>query len=67
MLALIYSLTVLSISLLWDYKDSELPFSEIFSFFNTDLAIKTGTFFVFGIVFGIYHFKKSEKKYQEGL
>ena len=66
-LALIYSATVVFMSLLWDYKDSNLPFSEILTFFDKDLTIKTGTFFALGIIFGFYHFKKSEMKYEEGL
>ncbi len=62
-LALLYSGTVFFVSVGWDFFHAELPFSEIGTFISNELLIKTVVFFVLGIVFGLYHFKKSEKKY----
>jgi len=66
-LAVIYALTVLLAGLLWQYREANIPFSEILTLIDNSLLIKTGTFFAFGLAFGIYHYKKSEKKYMDGL
>lgn len=66
-LASLYASTIFVVSLLFDYNEGDLPFQEIFTYINGDLLIKTGTFFVFGILFGYYHYRKSERKYKEGI
>ena len=66
-LALLYSLTVFSISVLFDFSKAYISLSEIFSLVNNTLIIKTIVFFFFGIIFGKYHYKKSEKKYNNSI
>ena len=66
-LASMYAATVLFVSVFWDYSQSELENPEILSFITKDVWIKTGTFFAVGLAFGFYHFKKSEKKYHDGI
>ena len=66
-LAILYSTTVFSISVLFDFTKSDVPFSEILSFVDNTLLLKTTVFFFFGLVFGIYHYKKSEKKYNNSI
>ncbi len=66
-LGTIYALTVLIAGLLWQFKQVNIPFSKIFSLIDQALIIKTISFFAFGLAFGIYHFRKSEKKYKNGL
>ena len=63
----LYAVTLFVISILYDYNEGDLPFSEISQYINGELLLKTGFFFVFGIAFGIYHFRKSERKYKDGL
>ncbi len=62
-LALLYSGTVFFISIGFDFVKSDLSFSEIGVFISNELIIKTVVFFALGIIFGYYHFNKSEKKY----
>ena len=66
-LALMYSVTVVLVSLLWDFREADIPFSEITTLIDKDLIIKTVTFFAFGLIFGVYHYNKSEKKYKDGI
>jgi hypothetical protein len=60
----LYALTLLLVSLLYDFNEGDLPFSEILTYIDGQLILKTTFFFVFGIAFGIYHFRKSETKYK---
>ena len=66
-LGAIYALTVLIAGLLWQFKQENIPFSDILTLIDKAPVIKTISFFTFGLVFGIYHFRKSEKKYENGL
>jgi hypothetical protein len=66
-LGCLYAFVLFSISVLYDYNQGDLPFEEIATYINGELLIKTGVFFVFGLVFGIYHFRKSQRKFNNGL
>ena len=63
----LYAFTIFIVSLLFDHNEGDLPFAEILTYVSVDLLVKTGTFFFFGILFGYYHFRKSERKYKEGI
>jgi len=62
-LAILYSGTILFTSIIFDYIKGKQAISEIFTFIDQTLLIKTLVFFTLGLIFGIYHYKKSEKKY----
>jgi hypothetical protein len=66
-LGALYAGVLFSISLLYEHNEGDLPLAEITTYINGELLIKTGVFFVFGLLFGIYHFKKSQKKFNNGL
>ncbi|MBN2668935.1 MAG: hypothetical protein JXR60_06885 [Bacteroidales bacterium] len=63
-LGFLYAFVLFSVSLLFDFKNGDLPIDQILTYINTELLLKTGFFLVFGFLFGLYHFKKSQKKYQ---
>ena len=65
-LGALYASTLFLVSILYDFNQGDLPFSKISTYINGELLIKTATFFVFGVIFGVYHYKKSERKYKEG-
>ncbi len=66
-LGTLYAAVLFSVSLLYDYKQGHWAFAEIHNYIDGQLLIKTAVFFIFGLLFGIYHFRKSQRKFNKGL
>ena len=62
-LGLLYSFTVLFVGVLFNFIKTDDTLSDIVWLMDKELALKSIVFFFVGLVFGIYHYKKSEKKF----
>jgi len=62
-LGLLYSFTVLSVGVLFNFIKTDDTLSDLNWLADKTLLLKSIVFFFVGIVFGIYHYKKSERKF----
>ena len=62
-LGLLYAFTIILFAVLFKIINTDHNLSEIDWLADQTLILKTIVFFFVGIIFGIYHYKKSERKY----